>query len=129
MTDSQAVPQVAAVPPAFDKEGHQLDTEGKPLIAQGKPAPVPNALPARAAIIPMRARFVTSEITHTTRGVTVLKLEAAFDGSIPKGNRLAVGNAPIGTITVETNQDWAAANVAHGTVFYLSSVPVSGPVA
>lgn len=91
-------------------------------VQQQKPAPVPEALPHKP-FVPMRAQFKVTEITHTTRGVTVLSLNASFDGSIPKENRIAVGNSPKGSLEIEVDPKWAEANVAHGSVFTL----VNGP--
>jgi hypothetical protein len=83
--------------------------------------PEPESVPVRKSVIPMRARFVVQEITHTTRGATVLLLTAAYDGDIEPKSRLAPGNSPKGELTVEVVDAYAAANVSHGSVFYLVS--------
>ena len=69
----------------------------------------------------MRAQFKVTEISHTTRGVTILYLDANFDGSIPKENRLAVGNSPKGELSIEVDPKWADANVTHGSTFTFST--------
>jgi hypothetical protein len=71
--------------------------------------------------VPMRARLVCSEIKHTRRGVTVLTLDVAHDGNIKKEEQLVPGNTPVGTCSIEVNEDWAAKNAPHGAVFYLIS--------
>ena len=71
--------------------------------------------------VPMRARLVCSEITHTRRGVTVLTLDVTHDGNIRKEEQLVAGNTPKGQCTIEVNEDWAAKNAPHGAVFYLIS--------
>lgn len=91
--------------------------------AGGKVAPQEQ----RRVFIPMRAQFKVTEITHTTRGVTVLTLAASFDGSIPKDNRLAVGNSPKGDLSIDVDPKWADANVSHGSTFTLVNGPAPGP--
>lgn len=71
--------------------------------------------------IPMRAKLVCTEITHTQRGVVVLRLDAKHDGNIKKEEALVAGNSPVGTCTIEVSDDWAGKNAVHGSIFYLMS--------
>jgi hypothetical protein len=95
------------------KEAEELDTtEAKTVAKDEKPI---------ERFVPMRARLVCSEITHTRRGVTVLTLDVTHDGNIRKEEQLVAGNTPKGQCTIEVNEDWAAKNAPHGAVFYLIS--------
>jgi hypothetical protein len=102
---------------------------------QGQTARFPNPAPVPAGLrdvdsqgrridtrLPMHARFVVTDIMHTTRGVTVLYLKAQYDGNEPTQTRLAPGNSPVGNATIEVADDYALKYVAHGSVFYLSSL-------
>jgi hypothetical protein len=89
-------------------------------IKAGKvPAPPVESVPGRKPVIPMRARFVVTDINTTTRGATELFLSATYDGDILPKNRLVPGNNPKGELSIEVDPAWAAANVSHGSVFYL----------
>ena len=78
-------------------------------------------LPPRKSVMPVRARFIVTEITHTTRGTTVLTLAATHDGDIPAKDRLVPGNNPKGEISIEVADVYALTNVSHGSVYYLIS--------
>lgn len=140
MVDNQEV-HAAPIAPFSSDAGHDRRIAGSsgisptgtdrrhPILnAFHKPAVVPAALPARPVITAVRAQFKVTDITHTTRGVTVLVLAPSFDGSIPKANRLLAGNAPVGSISLEVDPKWADANAAHGSTFYLTNATVNGPV-
>jgi hypothetical protein len=78
-------------------------------------------LGSRPEKLPLQACFKVTEITHTTRGVTILKLDASYDGNIPRKNQLMPGARPVGEINLEVPDSWAASGVQHGSTFYLTA--------
>jgi hypothetical protein len=97
--------------PQHDKSAAQIEQEKADKQVLG----------SRPEKLPLQACFKVTEITHTTRGVTILKLAASYDGNIPRKNQLMPGARPVGEINLEVPDSWADAGVQHGSTFYLTA--------
>jgi hypothetical protein len=106
-----------SVAPGHDRRvvgSSNLSPTGKDRrVAVAKAAPV---------ALPLRARFLVTEINNTSRGATVLTMAASYDGYIPKPQALLPGASPVGSLTIEVDPTWAAKNVSHGSAFLLTKL-------
>lgn len=115
MESTAAAP--ARTPEIVDNAHHQDSTNEHPPRTA-----TPDPLSGQRTIrIPLQACFTVTEITHTTRGATVLTLNASYESSIPRKSQLLPGAKPVGEITLEVPDQWALENVHHGTTFFLTS--------
>jgi hypothetical protein len=118
--EAQREQEAAAESRAKADAAARADAKAKAdAAAAAKPDTINKLMEPR--FVPMRARLVCTEITNTQRGVTVLTLEVKFDGNIKAEERLATGNSPKGSLSIEVSNDWAGKNAVHGSVFYLIS--------
>lgn len=95
----------------IDRQQNEAKQETKEPI----PAPVPYKPQ-------MRAKFIVTEITKTSRGVNRITLAAQHDPSITSDKTMMGSHtSPSGNITLEVNESYATDRITFGSVFYLVS--------
>ena len=117
----------------------QKDSAQAVINAYPKPGSAPNAPAPGIATPKLRLKFKVSEITTTTRGVSLLTLEAAHEAVVNTGTigapairgssyvgapgsvvQFAAPSNPTGTISIGVSPEYAA-QLSIGAVFYLVS--------